>query len=327
MRATQITRFGGPDVLKVHEVDRPTPGPGEVLVAVQAASINGHDAITRAGGMKMVSGRRFPIGLGLDFLGTVAALGSRAEDGADRLAVGNRGWGTVHPRQRHTTAAAADYVVVPLDRVGPAPAGLSATDAVALVVAGATALRALYDVLGVRAGQHLLVRGAAGGVGTAAVQLAAACGVRVSALASARHADALRDLGADEVLDRAHIDLADIAAAGPFDAVLDTVGTQLAGVRRAAGRHGRTVTIAISGPALGAIVLSSVHGAERIRTFSADPHRTDLDALAAEVNSGHLRPVVAAVHPFDAIVEAHRAFERGGVLGKQVLDMTGAPSH
>ena len=243
-----------------------------------------------------------------------------------RVAVGDRVWGTVHPRQRHTTAAAADYVVVPLDRVGPAPASLSATDAAALVVAGTTALRALDDVLGVRAGQRVLVRGAAGGVGTAAVQLAAARGARVSALASARHADALRALGASAVVDRASTDLADLAAGGPFHAVLDTVGTQLAGVRRAAGRRGRTVTIAISGPALGAIALSSVHGAARIRTFSADPHRTDLDALAAEVDSGHLRPVVAAVHPFDAIAEAHRAFARGGAVGKQVLDMTGVPS-
>ena len=322
MRATQITHFGGPDVLAVREVDRPVPGPDEALVAVQAASINGHDTITRAGGLKMVSGRRFPIGLGLDFAGTIAALGRRADDGSDRLAVGDRVWGTVHPRERHTTAAAADYVVVPLERVGPAPATLSATDAAGLVVAGTTALRALNDVLDVRAGQRLLVRGAAGGVGTAAVQLAAARGVRVSALASASHADGLRALGAEEVLDRVSTDLTSI---GPFDAVLDTVGTELGRLRRAAGHHGRTVTVAISGPALMAIALSAVHGAGRIRTFSANPRRTDLDALAREVRDGHLRAVVAAVHPFSAVAEAHRAFERGGVLGKQVLDMTGAP--
>lgn len=264
MRAIQIMRFGGPEVLEVREVEQPSPRPGEVLVAVQAASVNGHDTITRSGGLKIVSGRRFPIGVGLDFAGTVAGLGT----GADDFTVGDLVWGMIDPRRRHSTGSAAQFVVVPQRRMAPAPAALSATGAASLVVAGATALTALDDVLDLRAGQRLLVRGAAGGVGSAAVQLGRARGAHVTALAGARHGDLLRELGAAEVLDRSSTDLRTI---GPFDAVFDTVGTELARVRRTGGRHGRTATIALSGPALAPIALSSIHGTARVRNLQRQP--------------------------------------------------------
>jgi NADPH:quinone reductase-like Zn-dependent oxidoreductase len=141
MKAVQITRFGGPDVLAITEVDRPTPGPGEVLVAVEATSVNGHDVIVRNGDLKLVSGRRFPIGVGLDFAGVVAATGADVRGHR----VGDRVWGTVHPRQRHTVGAAAEYVVVAADRVAAVPVGLSPVEAASLVVAGSTALIALRD--------------------------------------------------------------------------------------------------------------------------------------------------------------------------------------
>src|SRR4051812_12922315 len=103
MKATQISAYGDPGVLRVTEVPRPEPGTGQLLVAVGATSVNGHDALVRSGGMKIVSGRRFPIGLGLDFAGTVAALGP----GVTGVPVGQPVWGTVHPRQKHTIAGAA----------------------------------------------------------------------------------------------------------------------------------------------------------------------------------------------------------------------------
>ena len=160
-------------------------------MAVEASSVNGHDAIVRSGGLKMVSGRKFPLGIGLDFAGVVAATGP----GAGGYRAGDRVWGTVHPRQRHATGAAAEYVVVPADRIGPAPAGISAVDAASLVVAGTTALIALRDSIQLASGERVLVRGAAGGVGTAAVQLAHAMGGHVTALARDRHAAALRRPG------------------------------------------------------------------------------------------------------------------------------------
>lgn len=313
MKAAQITSYGDAvDVLRINDVDRPAPGAGEVLVRVEASSVNGHDVIVRSGEMKIVSGRRFPLGTGLDFAGVVTGSGT----GVEGLRVGDRVWGTVHPRQRHTIGGAAEYVVVPADRLAPAPAALSAAEAASLVVAGATALIAVRDTVRLAPGEKVLVRGAAGGVGAAAVQLAHALGSHVTALARARHAPALTDLGADEVLDHGSTTSDRI---GPFDVVVDTVGTELNCYRSRLAKGGRMVTVGLSAPALAAIAASSVYGARRVRTFSANPDATVLRALADHVTSGALRPVVNSVYPLADIAAAHQAFERGGVVGKHVV--------
>jgi NADPH:quinone reductase-like Zn-dependent oxidoreductase len=314
MQAAQMFSYGAPDVLRVTGVDRPVPGPGEVLVAVGASSVNGHDALVRAGGMAFLSGRRFPVGTGLDFAGVVAATGP----GVD-LPAGLPVWGTVHPRRKHAVAGAAEYVVVSADRVGPSPAGLTAVQAAALVVPGVTALTALRGATGLTAGESVLVRGAAGGVGTAAVQLAAAFGGRVTALARSRHEAALTALGAERVLDYGAVTA---ERTGPFDVIVDTVGSDLAAYRRRLTPGGRMVTVGLSGPAVAAIAASVVHGPRRIRTFSANPRTAELNALAEQVAAGALRPVVDAVFPLAEVGAAHRAFDRGGFVGKQVVRVT-----
>jgi NADPH:quinone reductase-like Zn-dependent oxidoreductase len=316
MKAVQITSFGAPDVLQINDVDRPAPGAGEVLVSVEASSVNGHDVLVRAGGLKMVSGRRFPIGVGLDFAGMVAAAGT----GVEGYRAGDRVWGTVHPRQRHATGGAAEYVVVPADRISPVPAGVSPAEAASLVVAGATALIALRDTVRMASGERVLVRGAAGGVGTAAVQLARALGGQVTALARDRHAAALGDLGADEVLDYGTTTSDQI---GPFDVIVDTVGSELNCYRSRLAKGGRMVTVGLSASALAAIAASSVHGARRIRTFSANPGAALLRDVGGYVTSGALRPVVESVYPLADIASAHRAFERGGAVGKHVVAVSG----
>lgn len=314
MKAVQIGRFGEPDVLQINEVERPDAGDGEALVRVKASSVNGHDVMIRSGGLKMVSGRKFPIGTGLDFAGTVAATGA----GTGGYRAGDRVWGTVHPRQRHATGAAAEYVTVPADRIAPAPAGITPADAASLVVAGTTALIALRDSTHLASGERVLVRGAAGGVGTAAVQLAHAMGGHVTALARDRHAQALRDLGADRVLGYD----ATAEQTGSFDVIVDTVGVDLESYRRRLTRNGRMVTVGLSASALVAIGLSAVHGPRRIRTFSANPDTALLRDLAGYVTSGALRPVVSGVFPLAEITAAHQAFSRGGILGKHVIAVT-----
>ncbi|MFC8201560.1 NADP-dependent oxidoreductase [Streptomyces sp. NPDC057298] len=312
MKAAQITGFGRADVLRVNDVERPAPGAGEVLVSVEASSVNGHDVIVRSGELKMVSGRRFPIGVGLDFAGVVAGTGA----GVEGYRAGDRVWGMVHPRRRHSVAGAAEYVVVSTERVAHAPADLSSVEAAALVVAGSTALIALRDSVHLADGERVLVRGAAGGVGTAAVQLAHAMGGHVTALARDRHAELLTDLGADEVLDYRSTVSEQI---GPFDVIVDTVGTELHCYRSRLGKGGRMVTVGLSPSALAAIAASSVHGTRRIRTFSANPETPLLRDLAGRVSSGALRPVIDSVYPLADIAAAHQAFERGGVVGKHVV--------
>ncbi|GAA2595527.1 NAD(P)-dependent alcohol dehydrogenase [Streptomyces tubercidicus] len=316
MKAAQITGYGAPEVLHINEVDRPAPGAGEVLVSVEASSVNGLDTIVRGGGLRVVTGFRFPFGVGLDFAGVVSATGT----GVQQYRVGDRVWGTVQPLKRRTVSGAAEYVVVTADRLGPAPAHLSPAETASLVVAGTTALTALRDTLHLRRGERLLVRGAAGGVGTAAVQLAHAMGGHVTALCRDSHAGALRDLGADEVFDYRATTPDQL---GPFDVILDTVGSQLNAYRSRLSREGGMATIALSVSSVAAIAASSVHGGRRIRTLSANPDTALLGDLAAYVTSGGLRPVVDSVYPLADIASAHRAFERGGAVGKQVVAVSG----
>ena len=328
MQAAQFSKFGGPEVLDVVSVERPEPGPGEVLVRVDAAGINTHDTLVRAGKLRMQTGRRFPLGVGLDFAGEVVATGSTAGRGSGGKAAADPGpapipgdfmWGMVSPKKGHTTAAAAQFVVVPADRVAAAPPRLTPSEAASLVTPVVTAIQALRDLAAVKTGERVLVRGAAGGVGMVIVQLAHALGAHVTGLASSNDAEFVTHCGADEVLDYRNVSAADI---GPFDVIIDTTGRGMLAFRRRLTRGGRMVTINFgSGPALAAIGISAVFGASRIRTFAAYPHTALLDDAAAFVQSGAINPRISTLYPLDRISEAHQAMAAPHSPGKLVLDI------
>jgi NADPH:quinone reductase-like Zn-dependent oxidoreductase len=317
MRAAQFDAYGAPEVLHVAEVPRPEPGPGQLLVRVEAAGINPHDLFTRSGTLKLISGRKFPLGTGIDFAGEVVATGA----GAD-LVVGQPVWGSLPAMKPHSTGAIADYVVTGADRVGVRPAGLTAVEAASLVVTGTTALRALQDIAGTTAGRRVLIRGAAGGVGLAAVQIAAALRAEVSTLSSRKDHEALRELGAAHTLDYRETALDGL---GRFDVVLDTVGTHLLALRRHLTGRGRMVTIAFtSATAFAEIGASAVHGPRRVRAFSSDAKRDLLDRVRALVDAGSLRPVVASTFDIGDIAAAHVAQQAGGERGKRIVTTAGA---
>ncbi len=295
----------------LHEGHLPVPDPaaGEVRVRVHATSVNAIDTVLRSGKLRLVTGGRFPRGVGLDFAGVVDASAAAA------YAPGDRVWGTIPNHPRTPAGTAAEFLVTTPAHLAPAPPDTDLADLAALPGVGVTALIALRDHAQLQKGQTVLVRGAAGGFGTAALQLARAAGARVTALASARHLPALRDLGADAVLDRATTDPAGLPH---FDVVLDAAGTGLPAYRR---RAGRTVTIAWGSlPALATIAVSTIHGAGRIRSFSASLTHADLAQLTDHVTRGDLRPVIAGRFPLAQAAAAHAAFERGGALGKWLID-------
>ncbi|MCF6474721.1 NAD(P)-dependent alcohol dehydrogenase, partial [Nonomuraea sp. MG754425] len=238
-----------------------------------------------------------------------------AHPGARGPRVGDRVWGVLG----RSLGSAAEYLTVGPSRMSLVPEGLDLVEAAALPV-GTTAITALRDKAGLRAGERLLVRGGSGGVGVVAVQLGRALGAHVTALAGAGNLGLVRDLGAHEAHDYATTGPAEL---GSFDVVLDTVGTEHRAYRRLLTRSGRMVAIAfdLSRPAasLAYLAASAAYGRRRVRAFSGDPgHRLFAD-LARYAGSGALRPVVDRVFPLDDIAGAHRALEAGGVRGKIVV--------
>ncbi|MEO6086852.1 MAG: NAD(P)-dependent alcohol dehydrogenase [Umezawaea sp.] len=310
MRVALYDRYGPPEVLYEGKAPMPEAKPGEVLVRVHGASVNGGELHMRSGKLKLLSPRGFPKRTGIDFAGEVVT----AAQGVPGPKVGDRVWGMV--ASPLAGGATAEYVAVRPRRLSPRPAGLDLVEAAALPV-GTTAITALRDHARLKPGERLLVRGAAGGVGSIAVQLGRSYGAHVTALASAKNLDLVRELGADEAFDYRTTGPAEL---GEFDVVLDTFGSQLRAYRGLLGPGGRMVAIAVRSVAdAGYILGSTAFGPRRARFFSGNPTHALFAELTRLVESGAIRPVVDTVHELGDIAEAHRALERGGVRGKHVI--------
>jgi NADPH:quinone reductase-like Zn-dependent oxidoreductase len=293
-------------VLSEREVPDPEVTRGSALVRVQATSLNSIDVTVRAGGIRILTGWSFPKGTGLDFIGTIDAVG----EGWTGPATGTRVWGFKPNFPNGRTLAAAELYKVKPGWLAPAPDGPAELGSLPLV--GTEAQRCL-QALRVGKGSTLLIRGAAGGVGAAAVQLAAARGAHVTALASGRDLEFVRALGAETVLDYRTVGPDEITAR--FDGVLDVVGTDVFSWHRLLNQRGRFATSANSASA--AIILTSVLGPKRVQAIFAMPRTDELAALAAAVTAGQLAPQVGATFPLAQIADAHRAV--GTVRGKVLV--------
>ncbi|NDZ79557.1 NAD(P)-dependent alcohol dehydrogenase [Streptomyces sp. SID10853] len=319
MRSAQYHSYGDPDVLSVNTIATPTPAPGEVLVRVVASGVSNGELRLRQGGMQLLTGRRFPKGVGGDFAGTVAVLG----DDVTGFKADDAVWGLL-PRNvslRAQTATAADYVVVPATSISRMPNRLTFAEAAALPVVGQTAMIAVKDTTHIREGESVLVRGATGGVGLAALQFAVAAGGMVTALIGRTGDDVARELGASHVLHRD----TPLARLPKFDVIIDTVGTELLALRRHLNKNGRMAAVTVEPPLRGmlAVAVSRVHSSRRIRFSARNPDTAVLTRLAAEVQAGHLKPVIADTYPLEHIADAHRDAERGtGAAGKRIIALT-----
>lgn len=314
MRALVVERPGGPEELRLRELPAPRPGPGQVVVAVEAAGVNPVDAGNRAD--PTWAGLDPPYVVGYELAGTVEAAG----DGAGWRA-GAPVWGLL-PVRGTRWGTYAELVALDAALVGPRPASLSAVEAASIPLAGATALQ-LLGRLDPRPGEWILVHGAAGGVGSLFVQLARARGARVAASASGRREPLLAGLGVEVFLDRHRGDVAQRArrAVGQeLDMVADLVGqgTLAASLRvvREGGRAGSIVELA------GDLELAvdrniTLHG------VLVRPSREVLDALAAAVETGRVRPVVDQLLELADGRAAHERVETGRGQGKVVLRVTG----
>ncbi|MQY05197.1 NADP-dependent oxidoreductase [Actinomadura macrotermitis] len=306
MRAIAQDTFGGPEVLKVVEVDRPEPGPAEVLVRVHAAGVNPTDRWHRASGG--LAGR--PVRLGWDVSGVVEEVGI----GVTLFQPGDEVFGL--PRHPAPAGTYAEYVTSPARHLARKPANIDHVQAAALPLAALTAWQGLVDMADVQAGQRVLIHAAAGGVGHLAVQIAKARGAYVIGTARAAKHGFVRDLGADEVIDYTAADFAE--AVQGADVVLDTIGGEY-GPRSLRTLRPGGLVVSLASPAEAALAEAARAQGRRAGFMIVEADHAGMKEIAALAGAGLLHAAIEAELPLEEAAKAHELGETGRTTGKIVL--------
>ncbi|TNF33298.1 MAG: NAD(P)-dependent alcohol dehydrogenase [Deltaproteobacteria bacterium] len=323
MKAIAYRTYGTPDVLHLEEVAIPTPAAHEIRIRVHAAAVSSADCTFRAGRdrmARMFTGLRRPKRpvLGTELAGVVEAIG----DAVTRFAVGD----AVYAATGDDLGAHAEYVCVPeAGAVAHKPRNVDFAEAAALAEGTLTALPFLRDTAGLRPGQRVLVNGASGSVGAAAVQLAKHLGAEVTAVCSTRNVALVRALGADHVIDYTQTDFT--RAGETWDVIFDTVGKSSFGrAKRALKDGGVYLTTVLSARILLVGLWTRLFGRKRAKlslTGLRKPAQkaADLEILRGLVEAGEVRPVIDRRFPLEEAAAAHRLVETGHKRGHAVLVM------
>src|SRR6266851_4952874 len=320
MKAIVYCEYGSPDVLKLENIEKPTPGDDEVLVRVRAASVNPLDWHYMRGTpyfMRMQAGLRKPkvTRLGVDYAGTVEAVGRNVK----RFQPGDEVFGG-------RTGAFAEYVSVREDRaVVLKPANLTFEQAASVPIAAITALQSLRDKGKIQPGQKVLINGASGGVGTFAVQIAKSFGAEVTGVCSTRNVDMVRSIGADHVIDYTKEDFT--KSEQRYDLIIDNVGnrslSECRGILTPKGRY-----VMVGGPssgwidplprALGALVMSRFVSQDMVM-FIAQLNQRDLTILGDLMQAGKVKPVIDRQYKLSEVPKAIGYLEEGHARGKVIV--------
>src|ERR1700759_1111420 len=304
MKAAYIERHGGPEVLKYGDMPDPVAGPGQVVVDIAAASVNGADWKVRDGKSGQLS--RFPYILGRDFSGVVSAVG----DGVTDLRVGDEVFAVCDTGQE---GAYAEKIAIKAAIVAKKTPALSHVDAAALALAGLTAICTVEDTLKLKKGETILIQGGAGGVAAFAIQLAKHLGARVITTASAANHDYVRSLGADEIIDYNKTDFTKVVK--DCDAVFDTVGGDVAQRSFAVLKPGGRAAFIGSGP--------QAPKPDRSDVTALRPNvgrdRPQLARILELVRIGALRPPEGTKYRLSDAAAAHRVREPRHFRGKLVF--------
>lgn len=324
MRAIVQDRYGTPDVLEMREVATPAPGDGEVLIRVEASSLNMYDWHMTTGTPYMARAMAGPTkpkhGIpGADVAGVVVRVGGDVT----RFRPGDEVFGEIGH------GAFAEYAVGRETSLVPKPAGVTFEQAAAVPLAALTALQGLRDQGGIEPGKRVLVNGASGGVGTFAVQIAKSFGAEVTAVCSTGKVAMAASIGAERVIDYTRDDYT--ATERGYDILFDNAGDRpWSETKRVLAPGGINVTItgpkhAILGPfrRLAVRKLQARFGDRRMTWFTAQVRREDLEFLAELLESGSITPVVEATFPLADVPAALRRLGEGHALGKLVISVRG----
>ncbi len=322
MKAIVRDRYGSPDVLKLKDVDKPMIDDDGVLVRVRAASINAYDWHVMRGQPSLV---RFYYGLrkpksgamGRDLAGHVHAVGKNVTE----FRPGDEVFGSA-------AGSLAEYVGGPAKSFVRKPAAMTFEQAAAVPMAARTALQGLRDIGQIQKGQHVLINGASGGVGTFAVQIAKAFGAHVTAVCSTRNVDMVRSLGADEVIDYTREDFT--RRAERYDLFLDVAGSHSLTARTrvltptgtlvsvGAAKYGGTASIVVG---LLETAVRSRFGSRKMLSFIAKNSKEDLLVIKELIEAGKIRSVIDRTYPLSKSAEAIGYLEKGHARGKVVITM------
>lgn len=319
MRAVVRDSYGGPEVLRLTDIDKPDVGAREVLVRVAAVSLNRADWYTVTGPYvgRPQSGLRKPKSrqLGVDFAGTVEAVGTDV--------AGFRAGDEVFGGQ---SGALADYVAVQIG-VALKPAHLTFEEAAAAPMAGITALQGLRDKGNLQPGQHVLINGASGGVGTFAVQIAKALGAEVTAVCSTRNVETARSIGADHVVDYTAADFT--RSDQRYELIFDVAGNKpWSHCKRVLTPKGTIVLVGgpqnrVIGPLghVAGVLVAALPSHRRAVFFVASFNQSDMEDLRHLLEAGTVTPVVERRYDFEDVADALGYLGQGHAQGKVVVSL------
>lgn len=322
MRAVVIDRLGGSEVLRLAEVQKPRPGPGEVLIRVHCAGVNPADWKCREGYLGQFIDYRFPFVIGFDLAGTVAATGEGVEGFAEGVRVfaqsdvGAGKWGSY-----------AEYVCVSQESVVAMPDNLDFAQAAAVPTPALAAWAGLFEDGGLRAGQKVLIHGGAGAVGSFAIQFARLAGARVAATCGAGNLDYVESLGCERAIDYRAEDIPAATrqwSADGVDLVLDCVGCaslpRALDLLRPGGMLVAILTLA-EGDLGPDHVAAANRGLRTAVTYSKMPSGASLGRIAALLGSGQVCPPRIEALPLEQVAKAHDLLQSGGARAKLVLQV------
>ncbi|GGP04006.1 NADP-dependent oxidoreductase [Nonomuraea glycinis] len=335
MRAYEVTRFGGPEVLRLGERPDPPAAAGDVTVDVRAVGLNPIDLLQRSGTLRFANPPRFPFVPGNEFSGVVTAVGSKVTS----VAIGDA---VIGRTDKARLGALAERVTIEATLVAPMPRSLDFASAAAVPLAGTTALQGIRDALSVRPDDRLLITGGSGVVGMFAIQLAARVGAHTVTTASAASEPLLRSLGADEVIDYRSRPVDE--SLGRFDKVFDLVGgAQTDTLLTLVSAGGRLVSVSstptpgsirydyamspLRAAALETVLWIATFGKRRrarkgkstYRFLSMRPSSADLKELTALIDSGDLEIMLDSTYDFEHAADAFARVETRRAKGKVVV--------